>query len=78
MYYKITSYLKKRSKLAKKYYNNPTSHSKDLLVNTITKCSRLIMGAKEKNVFQLIAQLEGPNTASKTFWSILNRFLQKR
>ena len=49
---KIISYLKKRSKLAKKHYdnnNNPTSHNKNL-VNTATECSRLNIKAKEKNL----------------------------
>ena len=46
---KIISYLKKRSRFSQKYYNNPTNENKDLLVNTATECSRLIIAAKEKN-----------------------------
>ena len=75
---KIISNLKKRSKLAKKHYNNPTSHNKDMLVNTVTECPRLIIEAKEKNVTRLSAQLEDSNAAPKTYWSILNRFLHNK
>ena len=62
---KIISYLQKRSQLARKYYNNPTSHNKDLLVNTATEYSRLIIEVKEKNLTQLRAQLGDPNIAPK-------------
>ena len=46
----IISYLKKRSKLAKKYYNKPTRHKKDLQVNATTESSRLIIANKEKKL----------------------------
>ena len=36
----ITLFLKKRLKLTKKYYNDPTDHNKNLLVNTANKCTR--------------------------------------
>ena len=51
-------------------YNNLANHNKNLLLNTATECSRLCMAAKEKNLTQLIAQLEDPKTDSKTYWSI--------
>ena len=61
----ITLLLKKRLKLTKKYYNDPTDHNKNLLVNTANKCTRLIIAAKEKNRIRLSAKLEdlstGPN-----------------
>ena len=37
----INSYLKRRSKLAKKYYNKATDYNKNLLVNTATEGSKL-------------------------------------
>ena len=47
----IISYLKKRSKLTTKCYNNPKD--KDLLVNSATECSILIIASKEKTILDL-------------------------
>ena len=74
----ITLPLKKRLKLTKKYYNDPTDHNENLLVNTANKCTRLIVAAKEKNCIQLSAKLEDLSTVPKTYWSILNRFLSNK
>ena len=43
------------SKIAKKHYNNPTSHNEHL-VNTAIECSKFNMKAKEKNRTSLSAQ----------------------
>ena len=43
---KITLLSKKRSKLTKKYYDDPTDHNKNLLVNTANEGTRLIIAAK--------------------------------
>ena len=74
----IALLLRKRSKLAKKYYNDPTDHNKYMLVNTANECTRLIIAAKEKNLIRLSAKLYDVSTAPKTYWSILNRFLSNR
>ena len=74
----ITLLLKKRLKLTKKYYNDPTDHNKNLLVNTANKCTRLIIAAKEKNRIRLSAKLEDLSTGPKSYWSILNRFLSNK
>ena len=50
--------LKKRSKLIKKYYNDPTDHNKNLMVITANKCTSVIIAAKEKHLTQLSAKLE--------------------
>ena len=55
-----------------------TDHNKNLLVNTANECTRLIIAAEEKYLIQLSAKLEGPSTAPKTYWSILNRFLSNK
>ena len=70
--------LEKRSKLTKKYYNEPTDHSKNFMVNMANKCTRLITAAKEKNLIQMSAKLEDPNAALKTYCFILNKFLSKK
>ena len=43
---KITLLSKKRSKLTKKYYDDPTDHNKNLLFNTANEGTRLIIAAK--------------------------------
>ena len=63
----IKLFMKKRSKLTKKYYNDPKGHNKNLLVNTTNECTRLIIAAKEKNLIRLSAKLEDPNTVSRTY-----------
>ena len=70
--------LKKRLKLTKKYCNNPSDHNKNLLVNVANECTRLIIAAKEKYLIRLSAKIEDPSTASKTYQSILNRFLSNK
>ena len=75
---KITLFLRKRWKLTKKYCNDPSDHNKNLLVNTANESTRLIIAAKEKNLIRLIAKLEDPNTALKTYWSISNRFFSNK
>ena len=44
----ITLLLKKRSNLTKKYYNDPTYRNKNLMVDAVYECTRLIIAAKEK------------------------------
>ena len=77
-YKEITLLLKKRLKLTKKYHNDTTDHNRNLMVNAAYECSRLIIAAKAKNLIGLSAKLEDPSTASKTYWSILNRFLNNK
>ena len=74
----IALLLKERLKLTKKYYNDPTDHNKNLLVNTANEYTRFIIAAKQKNIIRLSANLEDPSTASKTNWSILNGFLSNK
>ena len=45
----ITLLLRKRWKLTKKYYNDPTDHNKNLQVNMTNECTRLIIVGKEKD-----------------------------
>ena len=58
----INLILKKRSKFTKKYYNDPTDHNKNLMVNATNECTRLIIAAKEKNLIRLGARLEDLST----------------
>ena len=70
--------MKKRSKVTKKYYSDPTDCYKTLLDNTVNECTILIAVSKDRKLIQLNAELEDPSTAPKTYWSILNRFLSTK
>ena len=74
----INSSLKKRTKYAKRFYKNPSDYNKDLLNNQANECTRFIIQAKEKHIAKMSAKLDNPNTALKTYWSIISRFLNKR
>ena len=50
----------------------------DELQEKTDECAALILDAKEKYVRCMSYKLNGPLTAPKTYWSILNRFLNNR
>ena len=74
----ITLSLRKRSKLTKRYYANPTDYNKEMLLHQARKCTKLIVEAKDKHLAKLSSKLDSPDTAPKTYWSIINRFLNKK
>ena len=51
---------------------------KDELQEKTDECTVLILDAKEKYVRCMSNKLNDPLTAPKTYWSILNRFLNNR
>ena len=74
----IISSLKKRTKYTKRFYKNLSDYNKDLLNNQANESTRLIIQAKEKQIAKMSAKLDNPNTAPRTYWSIISRFLNKR
>ena len=56
----IISSLKKRSKLAKIYYSNPTQYNKEGVTNQAGKCTQLILEAKEQKITKISAKLDDP------------------
>ena len=75
----IKSRLRERSKMTKKYYKYGQVKSYlDELQEKTDECTALILDAKEKYVRCMSNKLNDPLTASKTYWSILNRFLNNR
>ena len=74
----IISSLKKRTNYTKRFYKNSSDYNKDLLNNQAHECTRLIIQAKEKHIAKMSAKLANPNTAPKTDWAIVKRFLNKR
>ena len=75
---KISSSVRKRAKLTKLFYKNPSDSLKVLLMSKSIECSNLIVTAKENYHKKVAEKLDNPFTAPKTYWSILNKFLGKR
>ena len=54
----ITLLLKKRSKFTEEYFNDPTDHNRNVVLNTPNEYTRLMMTAKEKSLIRLSAKRE--------------------
>ena len=67
----IISSLRNRSKLAKKYYSNPTEENENLLNATSKECSNMIVKAKERYTNKLSKKLDETSTIPQAYWSIL-------
>ena len=75
----IKKSLKQRSKLTKIYYKNGQKNSDHIKVlKKSEECASLISETKKNYIFKMTSKLEDSNTASKTYWSILNRFLYNK
>ena len=74
----IISALKKRPILVKRYYRNPFEYNKETLLNQANECTKLIIEAKQNYIAKMSSKLDCPDTASKTYWSIINRILYKK
>ena len=70
--------LKKRSRLTKRYYANPTNYNKEMLLHQVSECTKLTVEAKDKHLAKLSSKLDNRDTAPKTYWSITNRFLNNK
>ena len=70
--------LKKISKLTKRYYANPTDYNKEMLLHQVSECKKIIVKAKDKHLTKLSSKLDNPDTAPKTYWSMINRFLNNK
>ena len=75
---KSSSPLRKRVKLTKLFYKNPSDSLKELLMSKFTECSNLILTEKENYQKMMTEKLDNPFTAPKAYWSVLNNFLGKR
>ena len=70
--------LKKHNKLYKKYKENGYSvNGKTLMENSEYDVNKIILEAKEKYLQNQGAKLADPSTSQKTYWKILNGFLNK-
>ena len=75
----IKKSLKQRSKLTKYFYKNGQRNSDHVKVlQKSEECTNLISEAKKNYILKMTSKLEDSNTAPKTYWSILNRFLYNK
>ena len=74
----ITLSLKRRSKLTKRYYANPTDYNKEMLLHQVSECTKLIVEAKDKHLAKLISNIDNPDTAPKTYWSIISKVFNNK
>ena len=68
--------LKERCKLTKFFYKNvhrKTDHDK--VLEKSAECTKEVLGAKKNYILKMIKKLADSNTAPKTCWTILNRWL---
>ena len=49
-----------------------------MLLHQVTECTKLIVEAKDKHLAKLSSKIDNRDAAPKTYWSIINRFLNNR
>ena len=49
-----------------------------MLLHQVSECTKLIVGAKDKHLAKLSSKLDNRDIAPKTYWSIINRFLNNK
>ena len=77
--YSIKSKLKESAKLTKKYFKGGKKDSDLVQINALSnECTKSILEAKEKNISQLSQKLIDPSTEPKTYWKIINRFVNNK
>ena len=75
----IKKSLKQRSKFTKIFYENSQRNSDHIkLLDKSKECTSLISEAKKNYILKMTSKLANSNTAPKTYWSILNRFLYNK
>ena len=62
----------------KRCYRNPSKYNKETLLNQANECAKFIMKAKQNYIAKISSKLDCPDTASKTYRSIIKRFLNKK
>ena len=70
--------LRKRSKLSKKYYANPSMVNKKELNSYSKYCTEIITDAKDKFLNRPSVKLGDPNASAKSYWYIINNSLNKK
>ena len=74
----IKKLLRNQNKIYKKYKKNGFKNEDKIIIDRLrTECFHKIKDAKEKHLMHLGGKLADPTTGQKTYWKILNRFLNK-
>ena len=47
-------------------------------LHQVSECTKLIVEAKDKHLPKLSSRLGNPDTTPKTYWSMINRFLNNK
>ena len=75
----IESQIKERSYLTKTYYKYGKRKSDfEKLIVKANECEEIVSAAKDKYIIQICEKLNDPITAPKTYWKIINRFLNNK
>ena len=75
----IKNKLKECAKLTKKYFKGGKKDSDLVQINALSnECTKSILEAKEKYISQLSQKLIDPSTEPKTYWKIINRFVNNK
>ena len=61
----------------KRYCKNPSEYNA-ILINQPNECTKRIIEAKQNYIAKMGSKLDRADTASETYWAIINRFLNKR
>ena len=74
----IKRLLRNQNKIYKRYKRNGYKNEDKVIMDRLrTECHEAITNAKEKHFRDLGAKLADPTTGQKTYWKILNKFLNK-
>ena len=74
----IKKVLRKQNKVFKRYKNNGYKNEDKVVVDRLrNECQEAIVNAKEKYLEELGSKLADPNTGQKSYWKIMNKFLNK-
>ena len=74
----VKNLLKRQNKQYKKFRKNGYNNADKILLDQLKQeCSYAIQSAKEKFLKDQGSRLSNPTTGQKTYWKILNRFLNK-
>ena len=49
-----------------------------MLLHQVSECTKSIVEAKDKHLVRLSSKLDNPESAPKTYWSIVNRYLNNK
>ena len=61
----------------KRYFRNPSEYNKETLLTQTNDCTKFIIETKQNYIAKMSSKLDYFDTASKTYWSIINIFLEK-